>query len=228
MQNSGDLILHIHLKMRIIAPACILSFVIALSGIATAQDRMNAFNISPFGQWYFMGSMFEYERLINNKHGIAVSYSPVSNITPFTWDIFSKGYYDGSDIGVMYRYRWENNGFDGSWIGFGVSSVSITYDDGMTFKTYFKTKRVNASGIAPKIEYGASFALDNGLFLKVSAAVGYYNLTTEVTGRDGSKAGSNFFSPLPADIFLAAICRRILYLQWAGHFNPSIYLTKKL
>ncbi len=173
----------------------ILGFVMNLSVIASAQERMNALNISPFGQWYFMGSMFEYERLVNSKHGIAVSYSPVSNITPFTWDIFSKGYYDGRDMGVMYRYRWEDNGFDGSWIGFGISSVSIAYDDLITFRTYSETKRVNASGTVPKIEYGASFALDNGLFLKASAAVGYYNLAAEVTGRDGSKAGSNFFSP---------------------------------
>jgi hypothetical protein len=161
--------------------------------VAGAEEKENAVSFNPVGQAYFLGQMVEYERLISPSAGIAVNWAPFSNVTPFTFDPYKKGYYDGNSYSVMYRLR--SNGFHGMYLGLGLGYTSVTFDNITQFRTYFETKRVSASSVVPKVEYGFSHVDDDtGFFYKASLVLGWYNLKTEVTGSDGSKVNVDFYS----------------------------------
>lgn len=135
---------------------------IASSNVSADDEKgMNGITINPLGHYYVFGPMVEYERLLNDSHGVAIGYSAISSTSPFSLGKGSMSdytaYLKGTSIELTYRYRFEN-GFsgvpgwfkEGWWVGAGVNYLSMDYR--------------SITRYVPKLEFGGTVGKGKGLY----------------------------------------------------------------
>ncbi len=162
-------------------------FGVFINNVNAAEDRANGIAVNPLGQYYVLGPMVEYERLLNNSHGLALGYSAISSSSPLNFKLSNSindyvGYLKGSAIELTYRYHYAGEGFNGWSFGAGVNYVSMDY--------------LSITRYVPKVEAVKFIKFGDSGFYGKGGLVIVHNgsLSKTVTEKGGTAVASAFLS----------------------------------